>query len=98
MTLTKAESEEKTTRVIFRGTVQGVGFRQKTFEFARLHPNLNGIVRNLSDGTVELLMQGLDSAQAALSQDLHNFFGNNIDDKETSTIFHAPMTDFRIDY
>lgn len=98
MTLTKAESEEKTTRVIFRGTVQGVGFRQKTIEFARLHPNLNGIVRNLSDGSVELLMQGLDSAQAALSQDLHKFFGNNIDDKETSTIFHAPMTDFRIDY
>lgn len=98
MTLTKAESEEKTTRVIFRGTVHGVGFRQKTFEFARLHSNLNGIVRNLSDGTVELLMQGLDSAQAALSQDLHKFFGNNIDDKETSTIFHAPMTDFRIDY
>jgi len=98
MTLTKAESEEKTTRVIFRGTVQGVGFRQKTIEFDRSHPNLNGRVRNLSDGSVELLMQGLDSAQAALSQDLHKFFGNIIDDKETSTIFHAPMTDFRIDY
>jgi acylphosphatase len=43
-------------RYIFSGRVQGVGFRNKTTEFAE-QIGLNGFVRNLSDGRVELLVE-----------------------------------------
>ena len=43
--------------VLFSGRVQGVGFRQTTVEIARAFP-LAGTVRNLSDGRVELMVEG----------------------------------------
>lgn len=44
-------------RVIYHGRVQGVGFRVTTAHLARGFP-IVGWVRNLPDGTVELLAQG----------------------------------------
>jgi len=44
--------------VIFRGDVQGVGFRYTTKRAAATYPGITGIVRNLPDGTVELLAEG----------------------------------------
>ncbi|UCE46725.1 MAG: acylphosphatase [Phycisphaerales bacterium] len=43
--------------MIFSGRVQGVGFRFTAHRMARGH-QLTGYVRNLSDGTVEMLAQG----------------------------------------
>jgi acylphosphatase len=44
----------RTVRVLFRGHVQGVGFRATTAAIAsRLH--LEGFVRNLPDGRVEVV-------------------------------------------
>ncbi|KPK36599.1 MAG: hypothetical protein AMJ65_16010 [Phycisphaerae bacterium SG8_4] len=43
--------------IIFSGTVQGVGFRFTAHRMAARH-QLTGYVRNLSDGTVEMLAQG----------------------------------------
>lgn len=43
--------------IIARGRVQGVGFRMEARHLAdRLH--LNGYVRNLADGSVEICVQG----------------------------------------
>jgi acylphosphatase len=42
---------------IFRGQVQGVGFRYTAKDLAETH-KINGTVRNLSDGSVELVAQG----------------------------------------
>jgi len=42
---------------LFRGQVQGVGFRW-TFNRLAREQGLNGWVRNLPDGTVEAVMQG----------------------------------------
>lgn len=42
-------------RVIFYGRVQGVGFRYFTYKMG-IKYNINGTVRNLSDGTVELVV------------------------------------------
>jgi acylphosphatase len=42
---------------IFTGNVQGVGFRA-TVRHLALREGLTGTVRNLSDGTVELFVQG----------------------------------------
>lgn len=47
----------KTKRVIFEGRVQGVGFRYTTKDLARGFDVL-GTVRNLPDGTVELIISG----------------------------------------
>ena len=44
-------------RVIYHGRVQGVGFRATTRTMALHHP-VQGTVRNLSNGTVELIVQG----------------------------------------
>lgn len=46
-----------TKRIIFEGRVQGVGFRYTTKDLARGYDVL-GTVRNLPDGTVELIVAG----------------------------------------
>lgn len=43
--------------IIFMGSVQGVGFRFTAHRIAKLH-QLKGYIRNLPDGTVEMLAQG----------------------------------------
>ena len=44
-------------QIIFTGRVQGVGFRFTAHRIANRH-FLTGYVRNLPDGTVEMLAQG----------------------------------------
>jgi acylphosphatase len=56
-------------RFVVRGRVQGVGFRWFVWrEAERL--GLAGVVRNLSDGTVEVLVGGPDVALAELEREL----------------------------
>lgn len=47
----------KQLRALFFGHVQGVGFRYTTRSLAR-HYAVTGYVRNLSDGSVELIAEG----------------------------------------
>jgi acylphosphatase len=44
-------------RVIYSGRVQGVGFRYTTRQLAQGYP-VTGHVRNLPDGTVEVVAEG----------------------------------------
>lgn len=44
-------------RIVFRGMVQGVGFRYTARAIARNHV-VTGYVRNLPDGRVELVLEG----------------------------------------
>lgn len=44
-----------TFKVVFKGIVQGVGFRQTIYHIA-LKSNLVGYVKNLPDGRVELIV------------------------------------------
>lgn len=44
-------------RVFVSGTVQGVGFRASTLAFCRQFKDLQGYVRNLPDGRVEVALQ-----------------------------------------
>lgn len=65
-----------TRRVIYHGRVQGVGFRVATAHIARRFP-VAGFVRNLSDGTVELLAHGLaDGVHGFLTQVASQFQAN----------------------
>lgn len=45
-------------RILVRGRVQGVGFRAFVVHAAHLH-RVTGWVRNLPDGSVEILAQGV---------------------------------------
>jgi acylphosphatase len=56
-------------RVIYHGRVQGVGFRITAQRIAHRHP-VRGWVRNLPDGTVELIAAGSDRAVAGFLKDV----------------------------
>ncbi len=60
-------------RVLFQGRVQGVGFRYTTASIARRHPVV-GFVRNLPDGSVELVAEAdptvLDQFLADIASEL----------------------------
>jgi acylphosphatase len=72
-------SEIKTERVIFRGRVQGVGFRYTVRSLANRHP-VKGYVKNLPDGKVELVMQGDPTAMNDLLAEVTDHFRDNIAD------------------
>jgi len=61
---------------VFRGRVQGVGFRARTADLMR-DSGLSGYVQNLTDGTVRVVLQGtkpeLDAALVRLRQHLQRF-------------------------
>jgi len=72
-------SEIKTERVVFSGRVQGVGFRYTVRSIAKRH-TVKGYVKNLSDGTVELVIQGTLTARNGLLTDVTEYFRDNIAD------------------
>jgi acylphosphatase len=61
----------------FSGRVQGVGFRMTTVEFAK-GMKLAGTVRNLSDGGVEIAVEGEISEIDKLVMRLREQFGSFI--------------------
>ncbi len=54
-------------QVIFKGHVQGVGFRATLQRHAE-HFQINGFARNLEDGSVEMVVQGEKEALNQLIQ------------------------------
>jgi len=77
--------EPPTERIVFSGRVQGVGFRYQTHTLARRYP-VNGFVRNQSDGTVELVVQGEVAAINALLADIAHHFRGNISHTDRQTV------------
>ena len=71
-------------RVVYHGRVQGVGFRYTTASIARRFP-IVGYVRNLSNGTVELIAE---SDFASLRD-----FLNQIDEALRDNICNAEVSD-----
>jgi acylphosphatase len=53
----------------FSGRVQGVGFRY-TVNHSATRYNVRGYVRNLSDGRVELVMEGAEGEMSSLVEDV----------------------------
>ncbi len=85
-------------RIIFRGQVQGVGFRYTSLRIAAGY-ELTGLVRNLPDGTVEMLAQGMKGEIANCITDIQAYFGGHIRDYGIEEIPYNPgYTDFRISY
>jgi len=90
--------EQTAKQVIFRGHVQGVGFRYTACRMA-LKYELTGFVRNRPDGTVEALMQGTDQSIAMCIEEIKDHFGPHL---RQTTLTDVPVnpryTDFQISY
>ncbi len=67
--------------VYFSGRVQGVGFRYNTSTIARRY-DVTGFVRNLTDGRVELVVEGdRQELDEFLREVRERFFGNIRDER-----------------
>lgn len=84
--------------IIFRGRVQGVGFRYTTYRIAGRY-DVTGFVRNLPDGTVEMLAQGLADEVDRCIEDVQDSFSGYIRDARIElTAYHPQYSDFEITY
>jgi acylphosphatase len=69
--------------VYYRGRVQGVGFRYTARSLAR-DAGLTGFVKNLSDGRVELVVEGRAAAVDRYLADVAEAMGEHIGSVETT--------------
>jgi acylphosphatase len=82
--------------VAFSGHVQGVGFRYTTQDIARQFDVL-GYVRNLSDGRVELVVEGTRHELSRFIAAIHERMGSFIHDvKSDVTAATGQFTTFSI--
>ena len=72
-------------RVIFHGRVQGVGFRYTTVAIARRYPVL-GFVRNLPDGSVELIAEADRLVLTQFLSDVASEFAGHIWKQDVSEV------------
>jgi len=87
-----------TKRIIFVGRVQGVGFRF-TIRRAASRRLLNGFVRNVPDGTVEMLAQGRSENIDDCIQDIKEYFAGYIRETRIEEVPSDPRyTDFKITF
>ena len=85
-------------QVVFKGRVQGVGFRYSTQRMASRY-DLTGYVRNLPDGTVEALLQGTKPNIQACLGDVKEAFGGYLREIDsTDQPVNSRYYDFRIAY
>lgn len=84
--------------IIFKGHVQGVGFRYTTHRIAGRY-DVTGFVRNVPDGTVEMLVQGPTTDVDACLADLEETMAGYIRDMQIKPLPPSPQhTDFKITF
>jgi len=84
--------------IIFTGRVQGVGFRFTAHRLANRH-QLTGFVRNLRDGTVEMLAQGYSEDIDDCVRDIKEYFAGYLRETRVDEIPPDPrLTDFKITF
>ena len=85
-------------RITFKGKVQGVGFRITTLTIAH-KLGIRGWVRNNSDGSVTMVVEGLPEKINQLEKELETKFSGYISQKEEQEeTTKEKLTDFRILY
>lgn len=83
--------------VHFAGLVQGVGFRYTTERIARGFA-VTGFVRNLSDGRVELVAQGIPAEIDRFIGEIQRVMCGHIESLvSTDSALLTPRADFRIE-
>ncbi|MCX5643096.1 MAG: acylphosphatase [Phycisphaerae bacterium] len=95
---TRARREQTAKHVVFRGHVQGVGFRYTARQIAQQY-NAAGFVRNLPDGTVEMFLQGPDRDIDNCLREIQDFFAGYLRDTQIEEAVYTPRyTDFRVTF
>lgn len=90
--------EQTAKKVVFKGRVQGVGFRYTAYRIAGRY-NLIGYVKNMPDGTVETVFQGTAANIQTALDEIQDTFGGYIRDTQiTEKGVNPQYTDFRIAY
>jgi acylphosphatase len=85
-------------QIIFIGRVQGVGFRFTAHRIANRH-QLTGFVRNLHDGSVEMLAQGNAQDIEDCISDIDQTFAGCIREAKATDLPPNPQyTDFKITF
>jgi acylphosphatase len=88
--------DQTARHVIFRGRVQGVGFRYTAREIAG-HYAVTGFVRNVPDSTVEMFIQGDPVEIDNCIADIQSEFAGHVRDTQIEPAAFSPRyTDFRI--
>lgn len=82
---------KKQVHVYYSGDVQGVGFRYTAERYASAL-DLAGWVRNLRDGRVEIICEGLENSVQEFLLKIDKVFGDYIKDKDIS--WNAPSGEF----
>ncbi len=92
-------SERKTLHARVSGMVQGVGFRYSTLMRAR-RLGLRGYVRNMPDGSVEVVAEGeterLEALRRWLSQGPSGAYVRNLDARYAD--YQGVYRDFSVEY
>ncbi len=83
--MSNSHDEPMRRRVIYSGRVQGVGFRYTAQQIAAGF-RVTGFVRNLPDGTVELLAQGAERDLTAFLDAVRAAMRGNIRDARESDV------------
>jgi acylphosphatase len=84
--------------IIFKGHVQGVGFRYAAQRIASQFP-VTGYVRNLPDGTVEAVMQGGEEDIQDCLAKIQDYFGGHIRNVDISPmVYNSHLKDFEITF
>jgi len=82
--------------IYYSGRVQGVGFRYTTSRLADRY-DVTGFVRNLSDGRVEVVVEGTSAAVESFLDDLSLEMQGYINDTQvTDEPFAGEFTNFDI--
>ena len=85
-------------RIIFKGRVQGVGFRFIALDIANRY-DLTGRVCNLLDGTVEMIAQGPSEDIDDCLRDIKEAFASYIRETKIEEIpLNSLYTDFKITF
>lgn len=85
-------------RIIFKGRVQGVGFRFIALDIANRY-DLTGRVCNLLDGTVEMIAQGPSEDIDDCLRDIKEAFAGYIRETKIEEIpLNSRYTDFKITF
>lgn len=89
---------ETARHIIFKGRVQGVGFRFTVLNAASRY-RLTGYVRNVPDGTVEMLAQGPAADIDDCINRIEQSFADYVAEAKTEDIPLDPAyTDFKITF
>ena len=85
-------------RIVFVGRVQGVGFRFTAFNRAN-HYGLTGLVRNMPNGSVEMIAQGSADDISDCVRDIKESFSDYITQTRIEEIDIEPAyRDFKITF